>query len=356
MYASMKCRNSSLLRANLSAKQRGAVLILALLIVAMVAGLGIKFAGDYQLGLARAEGRWNGAQARVYSFSAEGVALTMLSKDATPGYDAKGEAWDINTSIPLEDGSGTLLITVTDATSQMDLNTLVPAQSNPLKPVLDPNMSPLNPERYTQEQRRFIRLLQLFPDLVHSPDQAAGILEAIVDWVDGDDNPSGTYGAETSYYLGLPDPYRPANVVFRSVEELQMVRGITPELMRALRPYITVLKTSQGGPIGMNVNTMEPLLYRCINLSNDLKPLDEAQAAKLIPPDGAPYKDMSEFDQALAKAMGVTTGVDKDGLSTLTNLFWVKTQADIGDQRRAGRSLLERGTPLFKVIKREEIY
>jgi len=323
--------------------ERGAVLILALLIVALVAGLGIKFAGDYQLGLARAEGRWHGAQARAYSYSAEGAALRILSQDNTPNYDSPDEGtWAAE--IPVEVEGGALLISITDANSQLNLNSLA-------RP-LDPNKFPLEADRYDPAQRMFIRLLQLFPDIVHSPDEAAGILEAVVDWIDADDNPSGNNGAENSYYLGLADPYQPANVGFRSVEELQMVRGITPDLMRALRPYITVLNSTQG----MNVNTMEPLLYRCINASSDLKPLDEATANALKPKSGEPYKEKGEFEAALSKVLSVASGIDKENLTTATDLFWLKTQADIGDQRRTARSLLARGTPLFKVVRREEVY
>jgi hypothetical protein len=37
-----------------------------------------------------------------------------------------------------------------------------------------------------------------------------------------------------------------------------------------------------------------------------------------------------------------------------TNYFWLKTIAVIGDQRRGGRSLIQRGNPLPSVVRREE--
>src|SRR5690625_6262563 len=48
------------------AHQRGAGLIIALLVVSVGAALAIRFAGDFQLGMARAESRWHGAQTRTY--------------------------------------------------------------------------------------------------------------------------------------------------------------------------------------------------------------------------------------------------------------------------------------------------
>lgn len=332
-------------------KQGGAVLILALLIVALVAGLGIKFAGDYQLGLARAEGRWNGAQARAYSYSGEGAAVRMLSQDST-NYDALDEPWAEPIPLPVE--GGIITISMIDANSQINI-TNVSRRTDGKAPVLDPNASPLDWNRYTAEQRRFIRFLQLFPELIRGPDEAVAILEAMVDWVDTDQDVSGSNGAESNYYLGLADPYEAANNgLFLSVDELQMVRGVTPELMRAIRPYITVASPSDSSnATGLNVNTIPPLLYQCINLSSELRPLDASTAEGLAPQKGH-YSEIGEFEAVASKLFA--EAYDKDGLSTYTTLFWLKTQSEIGEQRRVARSLLERGKPFFKVIRREEIY
>jgi len=42
----------------LPVRQRGMVLILVLLVVALVVGLSVKYASQFQLGMARAESRW----------------------------------------------------------------------------------------------------------------------------------------------------------------------------------------------------------------------------------------------------------------------------------------------------------
>jgi general secretion pathway protein K len=323
---------------------RGAVLILALLIVALVAGFGIKFAGDYQLGLARAESRWHGAQARAYGYSAEGFAITNMSKDGNPDYDSFEDGW--SDPFPMDVEGGGVLITITDANGQFNLNSVV-------MPLVQGKASG-DPEHYSPNQRMFIRLLQTFPELVPEPSRAIEILESIVDWTDADNTPADN-GAEDSYYLSLVDPYQPANVPFRSIEELRMVRGITPELMQVLRPYLIVLP----GTGQMNLNTMQgknadSRLYRCINLKNVLTPLDEPLAARLIPPLGQPYKQKTEFDTVADSVLGDVNG-DKD-LATKTDLFWLTTQVQIGEQRRTARSLLMRGMPLFTIVRREEVH
>jgi type II secretory pathway component PulK len=56
------------------------------------------------------------------------------------------------------------------------------------------------------------------------------IADAIMDWIDEDDEPR-EYGAELEYYQTLQPPYAPKNGPLETVEELLLVRGITPELL-----------------------------------------------------------------------------------------------------------------------------
>ncbi len=65
-----------------------------------------------------------------------------------------------------------------------------------------------------------------------SGDPSIGL--AIVDWRDSDDVPGtqdGSIGAESEYYLALDTPYQPKNGPFDTVDELLLVRGITPTLL-----------------------------------------------------------------------------------------------------------------------------
>lgn len=334
--------------------QQGAVLIMALLIVALVAGLGIKFAGDYQFGMARAEGRWYGAQARIFDMSTEAAAVKLMSKD-DPGFDAPDEVWGLGFQVPLEDGVGDLAAVIEDANSYFNLNSLA---GN----VLDPSRNPTDPVPYTPSQRMFIRLLQTLrsPEdpqrpLVQGPAEAAGILEAVVDWMDSDNVESGLNGAETNFYLSQPQSYRPADMPFRSVEELRMVRGITPEIMKQLRKVVTVLDQEER----LNINTMLPVFYRCINVSTDLTPLDESRAKSLASgmPVAGHYMQSTEVETAITNVFGASGGaaVDKE-VTIKTNYFYLTTTVRMGDQNRISRSLLKRGSPVFTVMRREDVY
>ena len=66
--------------------------------------------------------------------------------------------------------------------------------------------------------------------LLTLPGMTEDIADAILDWIDEDDEPR-PYGAEVDYYSTLPTPYSPANGPILSVEELLLVRGVTPTLL-----------------------------------------------------------------------------------------------------------------------------
>jgi len=66
--------------------------------------------------------------------------------------------------------------------------------------------------------------------LLALPGMTEDIADAILDWLDEDEDPR-PYGAEVDYYSTLPTPYEPSNGPLQSVEELLLVRGVTPTLL-----------------------------------------------------------------------------------------------------------------------------
>ncbi len=70
----------------------------------------------------------------------------------------------------------------------------------------------------------------LFDALMKLPNMTEDIADAIVDWVDADADPRAS-GAESSYYQSLSNPYLAKNGPLNSLDELLLVRGVTPELL-----------------------------------------------------------------------------------------------------------------------------
>jgi general secretion pathway protein K len=94
-------------------------------------------------------------------------------------------------------------------------------------------------------------------------EESDAIVDAIMDWKDPDDLRR-LNGAESDYYMTLPNPYKAKNANFDSVEELIFVKGITPELLygsegkKGLIEYVTV--HSKSPQISINSAPREVLL------------------------------------------------------------------------------------------------
>jgi general secretion pathway protein K len=76
-------------------------------------------------------------------------------------------------------------------------------------------------------------------------DEAARLLDAILDWRDADalKRPQ---GAEEADYRAAGLTYVPANAPFQAIEELQLVLGMRPDIYRRLAPSITVFSKQPG--------------------------------------------------------------------------------------------------------------
>jgi len=94
--------------------------------------------------------------------------------------------------------------------------------------------------------------------LIHqgiAPDNADIIVDSILDWKDGDDLHR-LNGAEDEYYLSLPNPYKTRNKGFETLDELILVRGITPQILYGngkVRGIIHFLSL-QNNALQININ------------------------------------------------------------------------------------------------------
>ena len=123
---------------------------------------------------------------------------------------------------------------------------------------------------------RFVSLSPLaavrsFP--IEDETEARSIVDALVDWIDEDDKES-DLGAESSYYQSLDKPYSCRNGPVRYIEELLLIKGISPALLfgadgkRGLADYLTV----NGDDGKVNLNTAPLLVIKSFDslISDDL--------------------------------------------------------------------------------------
>lgn len=331
-------------------RQRGTVLILAIVVVAIVAGFAIKASRDYQLSMARAEARWHGAQAEAYLSGAEQLAMYFLELDENTEVDSLLEPWALELPpFPIE--GGIILASIEDASARINLNDLGGVTASA-------DNNPVDPARFRPAQKHFLRLLQSFEEVYPlSLEEAVAILEALSDWMDSDHDITGFSGAESDYYQSLDPAYRTANAPLNSVDELRLVRYITPELMQLLRPYLTVFNTNEGSSGALNVNTISPLLLRTFNAGDILTPLTQQETASIMAENGE-YASLDEFSQqsGWSSLISDANGVDVGYAEVKTQHFLVTTRVQLGEQRRSRQSLLNRADGSINVVNRRDVY
>lgn len=96
--------------------------------------------------------------------------------------------------------------------------------------------------------------------------EATGIVNSILDWIDEDDLHRAE-GAESSYYMALEHPYPAKNQPLESIEELLLIKGITPELYDGGegRPGLVDFLTVSGQSTKMDVNSASPMAFSLVS-------------------------------------------------------------------------------------------
>jgi general secretion pathway protein K len=107
-------------------------------------------------------------------------------------------------------------------------------------------------------------------------DEAVNIIDAIIDWIDEDDEPLGFGGAESSYYQSLEIPYSPRNGPMEFVEELLLIKGVTEKLYFGTggTTGLKDLITPYGRDGKININTADPVLLRALSEQIDQEMVD----------------------------------------------------------------------------------
>ena len=239
-------------------RQRGLAAITAILIVAVAASAATLMLAQQSAMLDQTMLIASRAQADQYARAGLDWARGVLLEDAaTSGaYDSLDEGWaQPIAALPVERAvvSGSIV----DEQGKFNLNNLV-AGGAPSKPDVD-----------------------AFKALLASQGLAPELADAVIDWIDPNDDLVSVAGAESGYYLALKRPYRAANLPLVQVDELYRVRGFDAATVRKLRPYVTALR--ERTPV--NVNTASEVVLAAILPAmprEELAALVKARAAKPV--------------------------------------------------------------------------
>jgi general secretion pathway protein K len=159
------------------------------------------------------------------------IAIAAI-KDTTDNHTNKTLLNFLSTENTFDIGDGKCNVTVVDESSKLNVN------------LLRDKSGRLNRIRIDQLLRLIDLLNQERPGHSHI---GYGLVPSIIDWTDNDDEVTHlsfirneNLGAESSYYGRLRAPCICKNGPLDTLEELMLVKGITPEVFGRIRDYVTV--------------------------------------------------------------------------------------------------------------------
>ncbi len=287
--------------------QRGMVLLLVLVVVALLTALLSEFSFSSLVDLRLAETFRD--TTRSYYLASGGVrAGQMLLKEDTNSYDGPDELWSQGVvNYPV--GDGTVSITIEDLGGKVDLNKLVTGLGN-----IDPVVKD--------------RCLRLFSDLQLA--DPAGLVDALIDWLDPDSDEQ-PLGAESPYYLGLPHPYPAKNGPLDSLDELLLIKGFDSEVVAILAPHVTVYGSDR---INVNSASKEVLLA----LSDQM---DEAAVKRIIDTrQEQPFKNLQQLQQL--PGMETLYGAIYTYIDVKSDTFRIRSLGQVGDGSRTVEAVVRK--------------
>lgn len=323
---------------------RGSALILALLIAGLVAVLAVQLGQAFVLQANRTENGLLQTRFSAYLQGAETLAAQVLAADgADSRIDHLQEAWATQLP-PFPTDDGWLEVQLIDAQGLYNLNNLS------VTGAYHDDLSVSPAQRFSEQQKQFIRLLQSFPDYPLSEAEAIEITEATIDWIDADDQPAGPGGAESLYYSAESLALNAANQFVTDASELALVRHMTPALLMRLQPLVTALPM----PTALNINTAVPEILSVINAAQDLAPLPPESVSAV-----AQYRAQTVFADttelatvpvlqgiggniALNESQGDDATDQSRPYSVASQYFIVHASATIGERTRFMKALLFR--------------
>lgn len=198
--------------------------MLVVLVVVVLLALGAYTFSEFMVLEAEATNMYGrAAQARAFADSGVELAASMLAQraDSTPEAYYHNPTWF----------QGILMRDAMSPRGRGRFSLVSPVEG-------DPTARTIRFGLLDESQKLNINsLLKLGADAVTSRNMLGGIpgmteeiADAILDWIDPDDNVR-EFGAESEYYLTLNPPFEPTNGPLQSLDELLLVRGMTPWLL-----------------------------------------------------------------------------------------------------------------------------
>jgi general secretion pathway protein K len=230
--------------------QRGVALILVLLMISIIVAITIQLNRSTRSEVYEAANLSDGIRMRYVAESGFYAGEALLLADKNP-FDALTEDWAKTEMLALKSeglfDNGSFKLLIEDEGGGIPVNRLVSGNG------------------YNAPVRDLLLRLLTGPYFRLSQDQAGEVVDAIKDWIDADDEVTGS-GAEGGYYAGLEKPYAAKNAPLDCIEELLMVKGVTRDLFYGTgeSPGLVLCLTVFGDG-RININTAPKPVLRALS-------------------------------------------------------------------------------------------
>jgi len=317
--------------------ESGAALILALLMISILVVFVLEAMRAMQVEGAGARHLRDSLRAEGVTKSGVNIAISMLRSDLEENeVDHPGEPWGV---LPDPDAlpvalpeDGTLEGKVTDEAGKFSINHLVDKEG-----------------KVQDTYQQVLTRLLTNPPFEMEEEEAQGLVSAIRDWLDKDDEPTGEFGGEADYYQSLEHPYESRNGSLTSLAELRLVRGMTEPLYfgKEDQPGLKDLLTVYGdGKI--NINTAGPLVLQALvgqSVSQDTA-AEWAENIVTYRQEPMHWDFLGESDWYRNRMAGYNDiSLATDLITTQSNYFAVKLTGKVGVGRKSILAYLERRKP-----------
>jgi general secretion pathway protein K len=287
-------------------------LLLTLVVMVLLTAVIVEFDYGAKVNLITAGNFRDEIQATYLAKSGVAAARAVLKDDARlqGAHDDLTEFW-ARPFPPYPVGDGFVSVEITDEAGKIDINRLGAPQTSIVS-------------QGTQEMlKRLLRVLEVESDLIDP------IVEAIRNWVDPDVSHDCT---EDIYYQRLDPPYRCKKGPMDTLSELLLVKGVTPEFYRKIRPYLTTVSVP-AKPI--NINTAgSPVLQA---LSDDI-----TSDTAICIQTGRPYTTINNDVWTACATSCLANPSCRNPIGVKSNFFTVKAHGIMHETDKVVTALIER--------------
>lgn len=281
------------------------------------------------------------------------AAMAILVKDKQESTtDSLLEDWadsektdELLAQIPFEDGK--LTVNIIDEMGKIQANALVAF----------PNKNALNEAQLGVWERFLMNMSgeEEEEEDVQEDSRPEAITNSVKDWLDSadDDAITGLSGAESEYYQDLDPPYACRNGPLPDLDELLLIKGITPEMYYGdkeapgMSRFLTIHGVRESGgefayPGKININTADlPVLAALLPLENQdlIEALKEFRQSVLEGEEGHDfsnpgwYKEIPGFSDINLNTNLITVSSD---------IFSIESEATLHDQKLMTTAVVQR--------------